>query len=192
MLIYDQRNFDLHLTQLNCTIANWATIIHIICRPTQMLLVFATGRPLILIPEISVIYITYFKHKIEIFYRNGFWTCLKGLETTNYNVYVSVVLNHNMIIGCTFSFCDIFMFFFNFSCIKVLQVQCTFCVIFIPWFSECEVWYYLTVSPWYVTWSHAISYVCHWLLHDSLRVIKQQPRFKVCNFSYLRVSFHSS
>jgi hypothetical protein len=31
MLIYDQRNFDLHLTQLNCAIANWATIIHIIC-----------------------------------------------------------------------------------------------------------------------------------------------------------------
>jgi hypothetical protein len=50
MLIYDQQNFDLHLTQLNCAIANWATIIRIICRPTQMLLAFATGRPLILIP----------------------------------------------------------------------------------------------------------------------------------------------
>jgi hypothetical protein len=50
MLIYNQRNFDLHLTQLNCAIANWATIIRIICRPTQMLLAFATGRPLILIP----------------------------------------------------------------------------------------------------------------------------------------------
>jgi predicted ArsR family transcriptional regulator len=50
MLIYDQRNFDLHLTQLNCAIANWATIIRIICRPTQKLLAFVTGRPLILIP----------------------------------------------------------------------------------------------------------------------------------------------
>jgi hypothetical protein len=50
MLIYNQRNFDLHLTQLNCAIANWATIIRNICRPTQMLLAFATGRPLILIP----------------------------------------------------------------------------------------------------------------------------------------------
>jgi len=38
---------------------------------------------------------------------------IKGLETINYNVYVSVGLNHTciMIIGCTFSFCDIFMFF---------------------------------------------------------------------------------
>jgi hypothetical protein len=43
MLIYDQQNFDLHLTQLNCAIANWATIIRIICRPTQMLRAFATG-----------------------------------------------------------------------------------------------------------------------------------------------------
>ena len=50
MLIYDQQNFDLHLTQLDYAIANWVTIIHIICRPTQMLLAFATGRPLILIP----------------------------------------------------------------------------------------------------------------------------------------------
>jgi hypothetical protein len=50
ILIYDQRNFDLHLTQLNCAIANWAMIIHIICHPTQMLLAFATGQPLILIP----------------------------------------------------------------------------------------------------------------------------------------------
>jgi hypothetical protein len=44
MLIYDQRNFDLHLTQLNCAIANWATIIRIIYRPTQMLLAFATAN----------------------------------------------------------------------------------------------------------------------------------------------------
>jgi len=50
MLIYDQRNFDLHLTQLNCAIGNWTTIIRIICRPTQILLAFATERPLILIP----------------------------------------------------------------------------------------------------------------------------------------------
>ena len=54
MLIYDQRNFDLHLTQLNCAIANWTTIIRIICRPTQMLLAFATGRLLILIPEVPL------------------------------------------------------------------------------------------------------------------------------------------
>ena len=54
MLIYDQRNFDLHLTQLNCAIDNWATIIGIICRPTQMLLAFVTGRPLILIPVITI------------------------------------------------------------------------------------------------------------------------------------------
>jgi hypothetical protein len=50
MLIYDQRNFDLHLTHLNCAIANWATIMLIICRPTQKLLAYATGGPLILIP----------------------------------------------------------------------------------------------------------------------------------------------
>ena len=62
MLIYDQRNFDLHLTQLNCAIANWATIIRIICRPTQMLLAFATGRPLILIPVYSyfILFIIYY------------------------------------------------------------------------------------------------------------------------------------
>jgi hypothetical protein len=45
MLMYDQQNFDLHLTQLNCAIANWTTIVRIVCRPTQMLLAFATGRP---------------------------------------------------------------------------------------------------------------------------------------------------
>jgi hypothetical protein len=45
MLIYDQRNFDLHLTQLNCAIANDYTY--------HMLLAFATGRPLILIPVYS-------------------------------------------------------------------------------------------------------------------------------------------
>jgi hypothetical protein len=54
MLIYDQRNFDLHLTQLNCAIANWATIMRIICRPIQMLLAFATGQLLILIPEVPL------------------------------------------------------------------------------------------------------------------------------------------
>ena len=51
-----QRNFDLHLTQLNCAISNWATIIRIICRPTQMLLAFATGRPLILIPASTKVF----------------------------------------------------------------------------------------------------------------------------------------
>ena len=56
MLIYDQQNFDLHPTQLNCAIANWTTILRIICRPTQMLLAFATGRPLILIPEVDTIW----------------------------------------------------------------------------------------------------------------------------------------
>ena len=49
-LIFTQNTENLHLTQLNCAIANWATIIPIICRPTQMLLAFVTGRPLILIP----------------------------------------------------------------------------------------------------------------------------------------------
>ena len=53
----------------------------------------------------------------------------------------------------------------------------------------------LTRIPWYewfVTWSHAISHLGRWLLHGSMRVIKLQPRFKVCNISYLRVLFHSS
>jgi len=45
---------------------------------------------------------------------------------------------------------------------------------------------------WFVTWSHSISHLGGWLLHDSLRVIKLQPRFKVCNISYLYVLFHSS
>jgi hypothetical protein len=36
MLIYNQRNFDLHLTQLNCAIANWATIIHILSPNTNV------------------------------------------------------------------------------------------------------------------------------------------------------------
>ena len=40
--------------------------------------------------------------------------------------------------------------------------------------------------------NHAISHLGHWLLHDSLRVIKLQPRFKVCNISYLCVLFQSS
>ena len=63
MLIYDQRNFDLHLTQLNCAIANWATFIRIICRPTQMLLAFATGRPLILIPVDTFINMSFIYHE---------------------------------------------------------------------------------------------------------------------------------
>jgi hypothetical protein len=56
MLIYDQRNFDLHPTQLNCGISNWAMIIRIICRPAQMLLTFATGRLLILIPVVVALF----------------------------------------------------------------------------------------------------------------------------------------
>jgi hypothetical protein len=44
---------------------------------------------------------------------------------------------------------------------------------------------------WFVTWIHAISHLGRWLLHSSPRVIKLKPRFKVCNFSYLGVSFHS-
>jgi len=40
--------------------------------------------------------------------------------------------------------------------------------------------------------NQAISLLGHWLLHDSLRVIKLQPRFKVCNISYLCVLFQSS
>jgi hypothetical protein len=45
-------------------------------------------------------------------------------------------------------------------------------------------------NPWYkwfVSWSHAISHLGHWLLHSSLRVIKPQPRFKLCNISYICV-----
>jgi len=57
MSIYDMGNFDLHLTQLNCAIANWATNIRIICRPTQMLLALATGRLLILILDMSWSYL---------------------------------------------------------------------------------------------------------------------------------------
>ena len=36
-----------------------------------------------------------------------------------------------------------------------------------------------------------MSHLCHCLLHSSMRVIKLQPRFKVCNISYLPVLFHS-
>lgn len=48
-----ERNFDLHLTHLNCAISSWATNKRIICHPIQMLLAFATGWMLILIPEID-------------------------------------------------------------------------------------------------------------------------------------------
>jgi hypothetical protein len=51
--ITSRNSMKMHLTQWNCAIANWATIIRIICRPTQMILTFATGRPLILIPVSS-------------------------------------------------------------------------------------------------------------------------------------------
>jgi hypothetical protein len=46
---------------------------------------------------------------------------------------------------------------------------------------------------WFVTRSHAISHQGCWLLHGSLTltVIKLQPRFKVCNISYLCALFHS-
>ena len=40
--------------------------------------------------------------------------------------------------------------------------------------------------------NHTISYLGCKLLHGSLRVIKLQPIFKVCNISYLRVLFHNS
>jgi hypothetical protein len=36
-----------------------------------------------------------------------------------------------------------------------------------------------------------IIHLGRWLLHDSLRLLKLQPRFEVCNISYLRVLFHS-
>ena len=49
----------LHLTQLNCAIANWATIIRILCLPTQKLLAFAIGRPLILIPVVVVLFLVF-------------------------------------------------------------------------------------------------------------------------------------
>ena len=55
--------------------------------------------------------------------------------------------------------------------------------------------YFVIFKPcytWFVTWRHAISHLGRWLLHGSMRVIKLQPRFKVCNFSYLHVLFHNS
>jgi hypothetical protein len=39
--------------------------------------------------------------------------------------------------------------------------------------------------------NHAISHLDLPILHGSLRVIKLQPRFKVCNISYLHVLFHT-
>ena len=50
----------------------------------------------------------------------------------------------------------------------------------------------LIISQFYETWSHAISHLGRWLFHSSMRVIKLQPVFKVCNISYLYVLFHSS
>jgi hypothetical protein len=46
-----------------------------------------------------------------------------------------------------------------------------------------ETWDCLTVllGKWFVAWSHAVSHLGCWLLHGSLRIIKLQPRFKVCN-----------
>jgi hypothetical protein len=45
------------------------------------------------------------------------------------------------------------------------------------------------MSGTFVTGSHVISHIGRRLLHGSLRVIKPQPRFKVCNISYMRVLF---
>ena len=39
--------------------------------------------------------------------------------------------------------------------------------------------------------NHAISHLDLPILHGSMRVIKLQPRFKVCNISYLHVLFHT-
>ena len=39
--------------------------------------------------------------------------------------------------------------------------------------------------------NHAILHLDLPILHGSLRVIKLQPRFKVCNISYLHVLFHT-
>ena len=50
-----------------------------------------------------------------------------------------------------------------------------------------KLWY-----KWFASWSHTISHLGRWLLHCSLRIIKLQPRFKVCNITYLCVLFHSS
>jgi hypothetical protein len=61
-----------------------------------------------------------------------------------------------------------------------------------------SVWLFNSLTlgkPWhklFVTWIHAISHLGRWLLHGSLRVIKLQLRFKVCNISYMRLVFHSS
>jgi hypothetical protein len=83
MLIYDQRNFDLHLTQLNCAIANDYTY--------YMLLAFATGRLLILIPvysfKVSLLILTMSlseikakMYKLPIIVGLGVW-CLTPLST---------------------------------------------------------------------------------------------------------------
>jgi len=37
---------------------------------------------------------------------------------------------------------------------------------------------------------HVISHLGHSLFHGSLKIIKLQPRFKVCTISYLCVLFH--
>ena len=47
------------------------------------------------------------------------------------------------------------------------------------------------LTKWFVTRSHAISHLGLWLMHCCLRVIKLQPRFKVCNISYLHALFHN-
>ena len=70
---YDQRKIDLHLTQLNCAIANWATMIRIICRPTQMLLAFATGWPLILIPVLMCFFFIVLRASNIFTLSYGFW-----------------------------------------------------------------------------------------------------------------------
>jgi hypothetical protein len=66
----------------------------------------------------------------------------------------------------------------------------------IPWLSVLNNWTFNSGKSWYkwlVTWRHAISHLLgRSLLYVSLRVIKLQPRFKVCNISYLRASFHGS
>jgi hypothetical protein len=54
---------------------------------------------------------------------------------------------------------------------------------------------YIARKSWYksfVTRSIAIWHIYRWLLHDSLKVIKLQARFKVCNISCLCVLFPSS
>ena len=60
------------------------------------------------------------------------------------------------------------------------------------WIQSVRLFKCLTRKNVFVAWSHAISHLGSRLLHDSLMLIKLQPRFTVCNISYLCVFFSRS